>query len=191
MDEKFTGCSSVESPVTMTIAAALRAHIMGTSLAGALGSVRQVQWAAVSRCYTSSGVDTHLGALILMLLGTRTMNCDRSFAHGLRTACPRTALALPGFRRPAVRRRRPSVMLERFREKLVTLGNQAKLRSTFYHQHHLGGTFCWNLDFSRYPPGELPVGEDCVFRRPPVVIIMTTLKVSFGSALCSKARARE
>ena len=44
---------------------------------------------------------------------------------------------------------------------------------------------------SRNPPGELPVGEDCVFRRPPVVIIMTTLKVSFGSALCSKARARE
>ena len=67
---------------------------------------------------------------ILMLLGTRTMNCDRSFAHGLRTACPRTALALPGFRRPAVRRRRPSVMLERFREKLVTLGNLAKLRSS-------------------------------------------------------------
>ena len=127
---RFTSFSSVGSPATMTNAAALRALMTGTMLGEALGSVRQGQWEAVSRCYARAGVDAHLGALILMLLGTRTMNCDRSFAHGLRTACPRTALALPGFRRPAVRRRRPSVMLERFLEKLVTLGNLAKLRST-------------------------------------------------------------
>jgi hypothetical protein len=35
--------------------------------------------------------------------------------------------------------------------------------------------FCPYLQYlgSRDPPGELPEGEDCVFRRPPVVIINT------------------
>ena len=38
---------------------------------------------------------------------------------------------------------------------------------------HLFGTSLFLLIyiFSRYSTGELPEGEDCVFRRPPVVII--------------------
>ena len=61
---------------------------------------------------------------MLMLLSTRTMHWDRSFTHSLCTAsCPRTALALPGVGRPAVRWRRPSVMLESSDEKLRSSGN--------------------------------------------------------------------
>ena len=59
----FTSCSSVGSPATMTVTATFRAHMMGTTLGGALRSVRQVQWAAVSRCYARAGVNAHLGAL--------------------------------------------------------------------------------------------------------------------------------
>jgi hypothetical protein len=47
----------------MAIVAVLRAHMVGTALRDALGSVRQLQWAAVSRYYTRSVIDAHLGAL--------------------------------------------------------------------------------------------------------------------------------
>jgi hypothetical protein len=52
----------------MAVAPALRAHMMGTALGGALGSVQYMLWAAVSKCYARSAVGAHLGALILMLL---------------------------------------------------------------------------------------------------------------------------
>ena len=58
----------------MVIAPALTAHMVGTVLGDAFGSVRQVQWAAVRKCYTASGVCAHLAALILRLLGTATTN---------------------------------------------------------------------------------------------------------------------
>ena len=80
----------------MTIAPALTVHMVGTVLGDAFDSVRKVQWAAVSFCYTVVGVDAHLGALILMLLGTATTNLDRSFTHSLRTVCPQAAPAMPG-----------------------------------------------------------------------------------------------
>ena len=95
-----TSCSSMRSTATVTIEPALTAHMVGTVLGDVFDSVRKVQWAAASFCYTFVGVDAHLGALILMLLGTATTNLDRSFTHSLRTACPLAAPASPGDSRP-------------------------------------------------------------------------------------------
>ena len=69
-----TSCSSMKSTATVTIAPALTVHMVGTVLGDAFDSVRKVQWAAASFCYTFVGVDAHLGALILMLLSPPTMN---------------------------------------------------------------------------------------------------------------------
>ena len=95
----------------MTIAPALIAHMVGTVLGDAFDSVRKVQWAAASFCYTFVGVDAHLGALILMLLGTATTNLDRSFTHSLRTVCPQAAPAMPGDGPAVWTPRRPCVTL--------------------------------------------------------------------------------
>ena len=66
---------------------------------------------AASFCYTVVGVDAHLGALILMLLGTATTNLDRSFTHSLRTVCPQAAPATPGDGPAVWTARRPCVTL--------------------------------------------------------------------------------
>ena len=93
----------------MTIAPALTVHMVGTVLGDAFDSVRKVQWAAASFCYTFVGVDAYLGALILILLGTATTNLDRSFKHSLRTVCPQAAPATPGDGPAVWTARRPCV----------------------------------------------------------------------------------
>ena len=107
-----TSCSSMRSTATVMIVPALTVHIMGTVLGDAFDSVRKVQWAAASFCYTFVGVDAHcLGALILMLLGTATTNLDRSFTHSLRTVCPQAAPATTGDGPAVWTARRPCVTL--------------------------------------------------------------------------------
>ena len=74
------------------------------------GAGRCIRLGAVSAVGSSKqmlrcvGIDADLGALILMLLGTTTTNCDRSFTHSLRTACPQAAPATPGDGRPSGQR---------------------------------------------------------------------------------------
>jgi hypothetical protein len=87
--------SCMRSTATVLIAPVLTAYMVGTMLGDAFGSVRQVQWAAASFCYTFVGVDAHLGAFMLRLLGTATTNRDRSFTHSLRKACSQAAPATP------------------------------------------------------------------------------------------------
>jgi hypothetical protein len=98
------GRSSARSPATRAKAPALRAHMVRVGLGNALGSARQVQWAAVSKCYSGSGVCAHLTALNLMLLVSSTAVFDRVFTHGLRVACPWAAPAFPSDGRPPRRR---------------------------------------------------------------------------------------
>ena len=120
-----TSCSSMRSTATVTIAPALTVHMVGTVLGDAFDSVRKVQWAAASFCYTVVGVDAHLGALILMLLGTATTNLDRSFTHSLRTVCPHAAPAMPGDGPAVWTPRRPCVTLA---EKLEAAENEPNPR---------------------------------------------------------------
>ena len=105
----FIGCSSVRSPATRAKAPGLRAHMVRMGLGDALGSARQVHWAAVSKCYSGSGVCAHRTTLDLMLLASSTAVLDRFFTHGLRVACPWAVPAFPSDGRPLRRRHRPFV----------------------------------------------------------------------------------
>jgi hypothetical protein len=109
MTRRFISCSSIRSPAFMEEAPVEGAYMVGTRLGEPLVTVRQVQWAAVRKCYAASGICAHLGALVLRLLGTATTNRDRSFTHSLRPACPSAAPASPGDGRPPDGRYRPFV----------------------------------------------------------------------------------
>ena len=122
----LTSCCQVGSPATMAKAAAMRSHMVRTALGRALDPVRQVLWAAVWKCYTRSGVNAHLGELILMLLDTGKSNLDRSFAHGLRAACAGAAPALLGDGRPPPGRRRPLLRSRGETKKVGRNGNPTR-----------------------------------------------------------------
>ena len=63
-------CRTDMSPAAIPIEAAMSAHMVGAGLGDALVSIRQVQWAAVCRCYSRLDAGAHLAALILMLLAS-------------------------------------------------------------------------------------------------------------------------
>ena len=63
VDEWLMRCSSTRSTTTMADRHMMRAHMVGTALGDALGSVRQVHWAAESKCYARSGIGAYTWSL--------------------------------------------------------------------------------------------------------------------------------
>jgi hypothetical protein len=62
--------------------------MMGTGLKDALGSVRQMQWAASQQMLQPTGVCAPLTAPFLFLLANGMANLDRSLVRVLHAACP-------------------------------------------------------------------------------------------------------